>query len=229
MREARSRESPEQRAKRLAYLREWKAENPDYHREYQLAHPEIWRAGARRYRQRHPDRVAEQNRKWREENRETNLAAKRQWHAENRARQNAKRLEHHFAHRDQANEKRKMNNQKARIRLPWKALLKTAEERARRKGVPFDLTPEWATARWTGRCEITQLAFLIGGRESGPKFFSPSIDRIVPAKGYTQDNCRFVLWAVNAMKYDGTDSNMLDLAIAIVKHLAPQLLKSTSA
>jgi len=118
--------------------------------------------------------------------------------------------------RDQANALRKISGQEARLDEPWKPLLKGARERARRKNVPYSLTEEWANASWTGRCAVTNLEFRLGLRESGPKFFSPSIDRIVPALGYVPDNCRFILWAVNAMKYDGTDADMYALAEAIL-------------
>jgi len=95
--------------------------------------------------------------------------------------------------------------------------VKTAEERARRKGVPFSLTAEWAISRYTGACELTGIPFVIGQRGSGPKPYSPSIDRIVPSLGYTPGNCRFILWAVNALKHIGTDADMLFIARALVE------------
>lgn len=54
------------------------------------------------------------------------------------------------------------------------------------------------------------------GQPPRPRFFSPSIDRIVPALGYTPENCRFILWAVNAFKHDGTDDDMYRVAEALI-------------
>jgi hypothetical protein len=103
------------------------------------------------------------------------------------------------------------------LRRPFMQLMRDAKNRARAHGLPFDLTKEWAESRWTGHCEMTGLPFesQIGKGNSGQ--FSPSIDKIVPEKGYTQGNCRFVLLAVNMMKSAGTDEQMYRIAEALVQ------------
>lgn len=103
---------------------------------------------------------------------------------------------------------------KTRVEAPWNILITAAKVRAKKKGIPFSLTSAWACSRWTGRCEITKLNFAI--TNSGRNPFSPSIDQIRPSKGYTQDNCRFILWSINAMKGAGTDEDVLRIAQAIV-------------
>jgi hypothetical protein len=102
---------------------------------------------------------------------------------------------------------------------PWKYLLQSRRYDARNKNLPFDLTNEWAAARWTGKCEITGIAFGLNGKR-GPFPFSPSVDRIDPTKGYTQDNCRFVLWGCNAIKGVGTDADMYKIACAIAASIS---------
>jgi hypothetical protein len=48
-----------------------------------------------------------------------------------------------------------------------------------------------------GRCEISGLPFDLEQNESrGP--FRPSVDRIDSLKGYTKENCRVIIWALNA-------------------------------
>lgn len=110
--------------------------------------------------------------------------------------------------------------QKHRAKLlssrPWAYLLKSRQADAAKRGIAFELTDEWARARWTGRCEITSIAFRINGKR-GPSPFSPSIDRIDANKGYAQDNARFVLWGCNALKGVGSDIDMLEIAEAIVR------------
>jgi hypothetical protein len=110
---------------------------------------------------------------------------------------------------------------------PWKYLLASARTRAREKGVPFLLTDEWATKRWTGRCEITGIEFRLNGKR-GPFPFSPSVDRIDASKGYTEDNTRFILWGCNAIKGTGTDADMIEIARAIVSsvHMGSQFGQS---
>ena len=95
-------------------------------------------------------------------------------------------------------------------------MLDMARVRARKKALPFNLTKEWCESRWTGRCEVTGVKFIVGTKIRGP--FSPSLDQIKPSAGYTQDNCRFILWAVNNMKGVGSNADMAEIAKAIVEH-----------
>lgn len=99
---------------------------------------------------------------------------------------------------------------------PWRKLVIAAKGRAAEKNLPFDLTFEWAQARWTGFCEVSGLPFIT---EPGTphRMFAPSLDQIAPAKGYTQDNSRFVLRCVNSFKLDGDDETMYAVAEAIVR------------
>lgn len=189
-------------------------------------------------RQRHandPERVRAEWREAHQRNREKRLSRMKTYHASHREEHktymrerhqrireedNQRRLAHHYANQEQANQKRRKNDQMSRLTAPWKKLLRGAARRAAKKNVPFFLTERWASNRWTGQCEVTGLPFSLGQRGSGPKRLSPSIDRIVPELGYTPENCRFVLWQVNAFKYDGTDAEMLEIARAIVSKLS---------
>jgi len=102
------------------------------------------------------------------------------------------------------------------LKKPWVVLVTKAIHRAKQQGLPCDLTKEWAAAKWTGKCEITGVPFRF---ERGQKrrFWAPSIDRIIPEAGYTQDNCRFVLWAVNCLKGVGSDAEMYEVARLITE------------
>lgn len=149
--------------------------------------------------------------------REEHKAYMRQRHQRIREQDNERRLAHHYANREHANQKRKVNLRKSREALPWKHLLHAAQQRAKKKSVEFALTEAWAIANWTGRCALTDIEFHGPGKGSGPQFYSPSIDRIVPSVGYTPENCRFVLWAANALKHVGTDADMYLVAEALLK------------
>lgn len=160
--------------------------------------------------------------------REKILAAQRERHHANRDENNAKRLEHYYAHFEEKRDVWNENRHQARMEAPISHLFKGAEQRARKKGVPFDLTREYLAEIWTGRCVVTGIEFK-GGRGNGPKFFSPSIDRIIPERGYVQGNVRFVVWALNAMKYDGNDDDVLLLAEAIIANKKNLLLSKKVA
>ena len=104
--------------------------------------------------------------------------------------------------------------------LPWLNAYRGSKARAKKHNVAFTLTKEWAAEKWTGRCAVTNIEFVLSTSRS-PYLFSPSIDRIVPSLGYTPENSRFVLHAVNALKGAGTDADMLAIAKAIVLKLSP--------
>ncbi len=108
-------------------------------------------------------------------------------------------------------------HQKTRLSAPWDILITSAKVRAKKKGLPFNLTREWGKKHWTGFCALTGLAFAINPGK-GRTLFSPSIDQIVASQGYTQDNCRFILWSVNSLKGAGTDQDVKIIAEAIMRN-----------
>lgn len=96
-----------------------------------------------------------------------------------------------------------------------------ARRRAEVLGLPFTITTEWLynKALTIGKCEVTGIDF----DHSSPKIkgksnpFSASIDRIIPEKGYTKDNCRVVCWIHNRAKGDGDISDLYYYCKALVK------------
>lgn len=92
-------------------------------------------------------------------------------------------------------------------------LLRGAKQRAKKKGLPFDLTLDWVMERLhRGECEVTSIPFNFDG---GKNPFGPTIDRIVPQEGYTKENCQVVVWTYNAAKGNGTHEDVLILARAL--------------
>jgi hypothetical protein len=79
------------------------------------------------------------------------------------------------------------------------SLLCGARTRARARGLPFDLTLEWVEGRLAaGACELTLEAFHFGKPRKGRVHpFAPSVDRIIPERGYTKKNCRIVVAQIN--------------------------------
>ena len=71
--------------------------------------------------------------------------------------------------------------------------------------------------RANGHCEFTGLAFsseaFRGNARRRP--FAPSLDRIEPEKGYTRENCRFVLFCVNVAMSDWGPEALRRVALAI--------------
>lgn len=124
----------------------------------------------------------------------------------------------HALLREELNKRHKDRIRFRRAVYPWLPLLTNARYRAKTSRLECDLTSEWAMSRWTGKCEITGIEFRHLTHRCGPHVFSPSIDRIDSKQGYTKSNCRFVLWAINAMRQDGTDDDMYMIAEAMVSN-----------
>lgn len=177
------------------------------------------------------NKIVEQTRKRREENPEhiRQINARYRVKPENRVAAANKSREWHAVNKERANPRRIMRKQKERNIYPWKGPLDAARRRASEKKLPFTLTEEWAKSVWTGRCALSGIPFRIGARGNGPKFFAASIDQIKPKQGYTQDNARFILWAVNAFKYDGTDENVFEVAEAIMQNRPRQYIEGILA
>lgn len=109
-----------------------------------------------------------------------------------------------------------------RAALPWWGPLLGAGDRCRKSGMEFTLTQDWARRTYTGFCALTGLPFIVrsaedrlGGKRGGMAY-SPSIDRINPLKGYTEENCRWILHSVNSFKQCMSDAEMITIAKALI-------------
>lgn len=87
--------------------------------------------------------------------------------------------------------------------------------RAWRLNVPFSLTQQWIENRLkVGKCEVTGLRFSDYGKLDG---YTASIDRVVPEKGYTEENCKMVVWIYNAAKGKWSHEDVLRVAKALLE------------
>jgi hypothetical protein len=100
-------------------------------------------------------------------------------------------------------------------------LFHNAKARAAKAGVPFSLTRDWVEQQLlSGHCTVTGIPFDMAsvGRGQGHSApWAPSLDRIDPARGYTFENTRAVVWMFNAAKHVGTDADVISFAEALCK------------
>lgn len=100
---------------------------------------------------------------------------------------------------------------------PFRSRLVAAKYRAKKKGLPFNLTEEYLKQIWTGTCPVfhTKLSLPVHGDPSQPKHVC-SLDRIHPELGYVIGNVEWISFEANRLKLD-TDSSA-DL-FAVAQHL----------
>ena len=108
-------------------------------------------------------------------------------------------------------------NERTRIRRtkpPGRAsyMVCTCRTRAKKKGWDFDLTTEWILERLERGCALTGREFNLVAGARAPD--SPSVDRIDSTKGYTQKNCRVILWGLNAAFGTWGENAFQDIALA---------------
>jgi hypothetical protein len=101
---------------------------------------------------------------------------------------------------------------KYRVNKPWYLAFKAAVRRARKFGLDFSITMDWAESQFKLGSALSGLPFM---GENEP--FAPSIDRIDSAKGYTPENSRMLLRAENLFKNEWSDEVVIQIAKAIVE------------
>lgn len=97
-----------------------------------------------------------------------------------------------------------------RAKIMWDS----AYARARNGSLTFSISLGWIEQRLRyGVCEVTGMQFDMGNKKSER---SPSIDRIKPELGYTEDNCQVVIWQFNAAKLQFSLESVLAMSVALV-------------
>ena len=101
---------------------------------------------------------------------------------------------------------------------PEKTLLTLARQRAKRDGLPFSITVE--DIKLVPKCPVLGIKLTYGSSRQG--YTSPSLDRIVPDKGYVPGNVAVMSLKANRLKSNGT----LDEITKIYKWLKRQVVAS---
>ena len=99
------------------------------------------------------------------------------------------------------------------IGRPFYAILEAARRRAKDRDVPFSITEEYLESIWTGVCPVFQTRLSLpnhGGHELSPT--KPSLDRLVPDKGYVPGNVIWISMRANQIKSDGTSAEIQAVA-----------------
>lgn len=131
--------------------------------------------------------------------------SRRRWRLKNADRIRAYFRERRRAKRDEINAHARSWRAANKDRTRISRLLDAAKLRAKIAGVPFSLE----TIALTESCPICARVFTpITGKQGGSVPSSPSIDRIIPALGYTAENTWLICRGCNATKSNATPEFM---------------------
>ena len=89
--------------------------------------------------------------------------------------------------------------------------------RAKKKGIPFELTLDYINEIWPdgNKCPVFGIPFVRGKGEQCPA--SPTLDRIEPNKGYTIGNVQVISALANRIKTDATAAEVMIVAQYLIK------------
>ena len=114
-------------------------------------------------------------------------------------------------------EKRLENVFNYRREFPEKLILTRAKARSKRYGIPFNLELEDIVIPET--CPILGIKLSVGLEEGRNN--SPSLDKIIPEKGYVRDNVQVISNRANQLKGDLTPAQAQRLVDYFQKNLDP--------
>lgn len=102
------------------------------------------------------------------------------------------------------------------FRQNWLAhLVHQAKNRAKQKNVPFDITE--SDIELVSDCPYLGIPLKQNLNEKGPSHNSPTIDRIIPEKGYVKGNVQLISHKANAMKYNASPDELIYFAEQVLK------------
>jgi hypothetical protein len=80
-----------------------------------------------------------------------------------------------------------------------------AKQRAKHRGIPFDLTLEYLAGILPPVCPVLGIKLRIHYRQGhGPRDSSPSLDCVIPHRGYVPGNVKWVSSRANRIKSDAS-------------------------
>jgi hypothetical protein len=175
------------REKVLAQQKEYDAANREKKRAYKKENREKTRAYMKEYYAENREKSLAYRKEYYAENREKSLAYRKEYYAENREKSLAYMKEHRVANLEV---------------YMWRG----AKHRAKAKNIPFTITPNDIVIPPT--CPVLGIPLQRGCGKSGPTPNSPSLDRIVPTRGYVPGNVVVVSHRANTIKNDATPDEL---------------------
>jgi hypothetical protein len=128
--------------------------------------------------------------------------------------------------------KRKINSKNHALMDRGRALqmVRSCKKSAKRRNIVFNISIEDVLPGVQSKnCQLTGIPFNLKPPEKkAMNLYAPSIDRIDNNKGYTKDNIRIVLWAVNRAVGEDGDEVMLPILKEMIKAIEKNAKQNTA-
>ena len=149
-------------------------------------------------------RYNEYNKQWRTTNKFKIKKANHDWYSNNRQRVLAQTTEYQREHKQRI----RVNYEANKLANPIKELIRGAKSRAKKKGIPFNITQDDLFV--PTHCPVLGIPLITTFGESTDN--TPSIDRIIPALGYVKGNVIIVSKLANRIKTNATPDQIQAVA-----------------
>jgi len=180
---------------------------------YREANKEKIAAQHKAYREANKEKIAARNKAYREANKEKVAAHSKVYYEANKEKIAARQKAYREANKEKVAAQYKVYYEanKEKIKAYKKAdfkkyMFSNAYSRAKKNNIPFNLTEDYLKSIYPSDmiCPVLGFEMSVGLDENGRSDTSPSLDRIIPEKGYVQGNVVVVSMRANTLKRDAT-------------------------
>lgn len=114
-----------------------------------------------------------------------------------------------------------VNRRSRQLRDPMRHAWKELRNKCKSKSLAFNLTPEYLTSIWSGRCPV--LGYTLSFETHRGCDEAPELDQFHPKLGYTEGNVAWISRRANRIKNDATLEEIENLYIWMGDHVKSNL------
>jgi len=118
------------------------------------------------------------------------------------------KVSHEFAISEEGRNYRRKWQNDDRQKNPERSLLRAAKKRAKENNLPFNL--ELSDIVIPENCPALGIPLFLGKGKVTDN--SPTVDKIIPSKGYVKDNIAVISYRANSIKRDATERELHKIA-----------------
>ncbi len=191
-----------ERARHKAYYEANKEKILAQKKAYHEANKEKEAARSKAYREAKKEEIAAQRKAYYKANKEEIAAQRKAYYKANKEKKLAQNKAYREANKEKIAAKNKAYYKVNKEKRKERYMCFRARRRARECDLPFNLTEDYLKSIYPSDmiCPVLGFEMSMGADETGSNDTSPSLDRIIPEKGYVQGNVIIVSMRANSIK-----------------------------